>query len=263
MMKKSFVLYTMILLSVVVAKAQDVSRVFQKKTFVEESDTLQYRILFPRNFDENKHYPLVLFLHGAGERGSDNERQLIHGASLFASENTREKYPAIVVFPQCPTDDYWANIEADRNVHPYKFTFFDDAPATKSLSLVMKMMDDMASRSFVDRNRIYVGGLSMGGMGTFEILARKPEFFAAGFAICGGVHPNMARKFATSTPVWIFHGAKDDVVQPIYSLKVVETILAEGGHPNYTLYANDNHNSWDSAFAEPKLLNWLFSNTRQ
>ncbi|MCB0470047.1 MAG: phospholipase, partial [Flavobacteriaceae bacterium] len=106
-------------------------------------------------------------------------------------------------------------------------------------------------------------GLSMGGMGTYEILSRKPDMFAAAFAICGGGNPELTENYATKIPMWIFHGAKDDVVNPQLSIDMVSAILKFGGKPNFTLYADDNHNSWDSAFAEPELLLWLFSKTKQ
>jgi predicted peptidase len=262
-MKKKYLIYLFLTLTYMGSYAQDYTSVFEKHNYIQDSDTLRYRIMFPEHFDRNVKYPLVLILHGAGERGNDNENQLKNGASLFISDSTRNKFPAIVVFPQCPKDDYWANVDIDRNVHPFNLIFHNDKAPTRALSLVMNLIDKMANNSFVNNEQIYVGGLSMGGMGTLEIMGRKPHFFAAGFAICGGAHPDMIKNFSISIPVWIFHGAKDDIIDPINSLKTVQTILDEGGYPNFTLYANDNHNSWDSAFAEPNLLNWLFSNKKK
>ena len=123
-------------------------------------------------------------------------------------------------------------------------------------------MQNITKNNYVDNSKIYVGGLSMGGMGTFEIISRQPNVFAAAFAICGGGNTENATKFATKVPMWIFHGAKDNVVKPQLSVQMVNAIINAGGTPNFTLYAEDNHNSWDSAFAEPKLLTWLFSNTK-
>ena len=126
----------------------------------------------------------------------------------------------------------------------------------------MQLMEDMTQKPYVNKDQIYVGGLSMGGMGTFEILYRKPDLFAAAIAICGGGNPNTAKLFAKKVPMSIYHGAKDDVVKPQLSLTMVNAILEAGGTPNFTLYAKDNHNSWDSTFAETELLSWLFSNTK-
>lgn len=233
---------------------------FSKEHYVVGNDTLKYRLMLPNDFSESKSYPLVLFMHGAGERGDDNEKQLTHGSELFIKN--RDSFPAIVVFPQCPQEDYWANAIIDRNTKPVSLTFPKDIAPTKSLKLVMQLMDEMLSKSYVNKNQIYVGGLSMGGMGTFEILYRKPEMFAAAFAICGAGNPESAENYAKTTPMWIFHGANDDVVNPQSSVDMVGGILKYGGKPNFSLFAKDNHNSWDSAFAEPELLPWLFSNSK-
>lgn len=235
---------------------------FEPELFVNQSDTLQYRILMPKNFDASKQYPLVLFLHGAGERGSDNEAQLTHGSKLFASRKNRRNFQSIVVFPQCPESSYWANVKIDRTSKPIKIGFPVGVEPTKPMALVMQLIDSLTLKPFVNKNRVYVGGLSMGGMGTFEILYRKPKMFAAAIAICGAGNPETAKSYAKTTPLWVFHGANDNVVNPQASVKMVDGILEYGGKPNFTLYAKDNHNSWDSAFAEPELLPWLFSNIK-
>lgn len=235
---------------------------YQSRLFIDQTDTLQYRILMPKNFKETKQYPVVLFLHGAGERGDDNKAQLVHGSKLFLAPVNRGAFPAIVIFPQCPKTSFWANATVDRSSRPIKLEFPLDIEPTKPLELVMKLMDDVVSKPYVDKNKIYVGGLSMGGMGTFEIVYRKPEFFAAAFSICGAGNPKATTAYAKTTPFWVFHGANDDVVNPQSSVEMVDGLLKNGGKPNFTLYAQDNHNSWDSAFAEPELLPWLFSNTK-
>ncbi len=236
---------------------------FQAKTYIVNKDTLQYRVLYPKNFSKDKQYPLVLFLHGAGERGHDNKSQLVHGSKLFLDNINRDSFPAIVIFPQCPKGDYWPNATVDRSTQPVSLKYSLDAPPTKSLNLVMKLLEEYQKKQYVNNNKIYVGGLSMGGMGTFEILYRKPNTFAAAFAICGGGNPGGAKAYAKNTKLWIFHGAKDDVVSPQLSLKMASAYIEAGGAPNVTIYANSNHNSWDAAFAEPNLIPWLFSNQKE
>lgn len=236
---------------------------YEEMSYVKGSDTLLYRIMYPKDFSESNPYPLVLFLHGAGERGSDNQKQLVHGSKLFTSTINRGAFPAIVIFPQCPQESYWSNADVDRSSYPIKLVFPKDKAPTKPMEMVMSLMDELVSKSFVNEQKVYVGGLSMGGMGTFEILSRKPDMFAAAFAICGGGNSELAENYATKIPMWIFHGSKDDVVNPQLSIDMVSAILKYGGKPNFTLYADDNHNSWDSAFSEPKLLLWLFSKTKQ
>lgn len=236
---------------------------YDAKVFINDTDTLNYRILYPKDFSKDKQYPLVLFLHGAGERGTNNASQLTHGSKLFADEKHRDEFPAIVIFPQCPKDDYWANASVDRTTLPLTLKFPDGGEPTKALNSVMSLMDKMVTKSYINNEQVYVGGLSMGGMGTFEILSRKPDMFAAAFAICGGGNTELAEAYATKTDLWVFHGAKDDVVNPQLSVDMVSAILKYGGKPNFTLYADDNHNSWDSTFAEPGLLPWLFSKSKK
>ena len=111
---------------------------FEKREFVFKGDTLRYRVLFPENYDKNRDYPLVLFLHGSGERGSDNEKQLTHGAALFVDEENRKDYPSIVIFPQCPQESFW--VERER-LQDQSILFPEKPKITKPLFLVKKLMD--------------------------------------------------------------------------------------------------------------------------
>ena len=235
------------------------SDMYNSEFYGKGSDTLQYRILYPKNFSSLKQYPVVLFLHGAGERGDDNEKQLIHGSTLFSGDENRDKFPAIVIFPQCPTDDYWSSVQVDRKTQPVGLSFEYGKGPTKALGLTMALMDSIVEESHIKRDQVYVMGLSMGGMGTFEILYRKPGMFAGAIPICGGGDTEAAKVFADKVPLWMFHGAQDNVVDPQLSLDMTSQIIEYGGHPNLTIFGDANHNSWDSAFAEPNLLPWLFS----
>lgn len=237
--------------------AQNNLQAYEKEIFKNNNDTLNYRILYPQDFDRNTKYPLVLFLHGAGERGDNNESQLINGGKIFL-EN-QKKFPAVVIFPQAPKEDYWAKVDVRRDTIPYQFNFKNEEEPTKALHLVMALLNSITSENYIDKDKIYVGGLSMGGMGTFEIISRQPETFAGAFAICGGADPAIAEKYPPGFNIWIFHGEKDDVVLPEYSKAMAREINSRGGNAKLSLYPNDNHNSWDSAFAEPYLLPWLFS----
>ena len=237
-------------------------REYSKEIFVVNNDTLQYRMLLPRKFSKDKKYPVVLILHGAGERGNDNQKQLVHGSALFSSKKNMKKFPAIVIYPQCTKDSYWSNASVDRTTTPLTIGFKNGGSPTKSLNMVMQLMETLRDKSYVDVSKMYVGGLSMGGMGTFEILYRKRKMFAAAFAICGGGNIDTVEKYAKNTALWVFHGANDDVVAPQLSIDMVSAYLKAGGKPNFNLYENDNHNSWDSAFSEPELLPWLFSKSK-
>lgn len=242
--------------------AQDFSQ-FTKQIFVQKGDTMPYRILVPDNYDPQNKYPLVIFLHGSGERGNDNEKQLVHGAELFLRDSIRKKYPAIVVFPQCSENSYWSNVNiAPDNVTGKRiFQFTTDSKPTVAMNLLINLMDDLKHKYSVQNKKIYITGLSMGGMGAFEIVRRRPKLFAAAMPICGGANPATAKDIL-KTKWWIFHGEKDDVVNPQYSKDMATAILNEGGAVKLTIYPNANHNSWDSAFAESNFIQWMFSNKK-
>lgn len=240
------------------------SSLYTKHFFVHDGDTMPYRVLLPINFDAHKKYPLILFLHGAGERGNDNEKQLIHGGNLFLSDSIREKYPAIVVFPQCGDESFWANIGTryDSATKKRVIEFKEEGEPTKAMKLLLGLLSNLKNNYSLDKKRMYVGGLSMGGMGTFELVRRKPGMFAAAFAICGGANLSTAIKM-NKTAWWIFHGLKDPVVNPQFSKDMADALKHAGAKVRLTLYPEDGHNSWDDAFKEPDLVAWLFSHRKK
>lgn len=246
-----------LLLFVQLANAQD-KTMFSKEQFIKGGDTLQYRMLLPENFDEKKQYPVLFFLHGAGERGTNNEAQLIHGSKLFLNPENRKNFPAIIIFPQCPQDDYWANVIIGDGKKLERFSFQKGGKPRKSMELLIALVAKIKSEKFSDKDRFYVGGLSMGAMGTYEILRRKPNVFASAFAICGGDHVENVKKYK-HVPLWIFHGAKDSVVPIQKSEIVVNELKRLNSDVKFRIYPDANHNSWDPAFAEPDFLSWIFS----
>jgi predicted peptidase len=232
---------------------------YLKKDFVLGTDSLPYRILYPKNFNPKKKYPLVLFLHGSGNRGKDNEKQLVWGADLFLDSLNREKFPAIVVFPQCPITSFWNAIAFTKLSDSLRFSF----PATKvpirPMQLLLAFTDTLAHYQYVDTNRIYVGGLSMGGFATYDILWRKPHFFAAAFPICGAGNPNQVSLYANNFPIWLFHGSADQLVPVANSRYMYKILKGAGAKVKYTEYPGVHHDSWKKALVEPDLLPWLFS----
>jgi predicted peptidase len=242
--------------------AQDLG-LYEKHWFVKKGDTLPYRVLLPENYDASKKYPLIVFLHGAGERGRDNDKQLVHGSKLFLKEEVRKNFPAIVVFPQCAEESYWSNVDRQRGADGKTvFTFREDGPATTAMVLAQALVKDLLKKYPIEKKQVYVGGLSMGGMGTFEIVRRNPKMFAAAFPICGGAAPATAGKLK-KVNWWVFHGAKDDVVAQSFSDGMVNALKKLNVPVKYTVYPNANHNSWDPAFAEPELLPWLFAQKKK
>ena len=251
-----------ILILLLIATKSVFSQEFKEELLVHQNDTLPYRILIPENYNSQSPFPLLLFLHGAGERGSDNKSQLVHGSFLFKSEDFRSNYPAIVLFPQCPEKSSWANVKRNYDMlNDKKFDFFKEISENKQLIMVEKLLDFIEKKYSIDPTRRYVGGLSMGGMGTFELVARNPDYFAAAFPICGGGNPDWSDLLKT-TPFWIFHGEDDGVVSVDFSRKMYEVLSLEKASVRLTIYPDVNHNSWDNAFAEPDLMHWLFSNKR-
>ena len=143
-----------------------------------------------------------------------------------------------------------------------QFYFRTGGRPSLGMALFLRLVKQVLNNEAVDERRVYVGGLSMGGMGTYEVLRRKRGLFAAAFAICGGDHTANVRKYA-NVPLWIFHGEMDDVVPSTHSHAIVAELKRLGANPKHTFYPNANHNSWDAAFAEPELLPWLFSQTKK
>jgi len=237
---------------------------FSYETFVHNGDTLRYRMLKPLHYESQKAYPLVMFLHGSGERGTDNAAQLLHGGSLFLKDSLRQQFPAFVIFPQCPPDSMWANmkVKRDANGKAIERSFSDgtDAEATPGL-LVKLLTDSLVKAGKVDSRKLYLGGLSLGGIGTYDILARYPGMWAAAFPICGIGNVDNAAKFK-KVPMWIFHGAEDSVVPTFGSKNYYEALKQLKADVKYTEYPGVGHNSWDNAFAEPNLLPWLFSHKK-
>jgi len=235
-------------------------KLYEKEIFVYENDTLNYRILKPLNYNPNKQYPVHLFLHGSGERGNDNSSQLTHGGKLFLKKENREKYNSWVIFPQCSKNDRWPSLSSDQWDKSFNN---NNSKPNKSLGLVIRLMDKFIEKKQVDKQRIYLSGLSMGGMGTFEILFRRPNMFAAATPICGNGIPQLAKLYADKVPLWIFHGSDDNVVSPKYSLAMAKAIIEAGGSPKMTLYENTGHGSWNNAFEEKDFLKWIHSKSNK
>lgn len=194
-----------------------------------------YLLFVPRDYTSSrKQWPLILFLHGAGERGSDLEALKRHGLPKHLEGDP--DFPAIVVSPQCPTDGWWSS----------------DALAA--------LLDDVEARSRVDRKRVYVTGLSMGGFGTWQLALDFPGRFAAIAPICGRGNPLRAHRIA-HLPIWTFHGTKDRVVPFEYTREMVRSLRKHGGKPKFTVYPGVDHDSWTRTYENPRLFKWLFSQT--
>jgi len=197
-----------------------------------------YLLFLPESYgQEKKNWPLILFLHGAGERGSDIEKVKVHGPPKIVQ--TKKDFPFIVVSPQCPEDEWW----------------------TDKTEMLINLLDDIVARYDVDTERIYLTGLSMGGYGSWALASKYPDRFAAVVPICGGGDPILARTLK-DVPIWAFHGAKDSVVPVEESKRLVEAVNARGGNAKLTIYPDANHDSWTETYNNPKLYDWLLEHRR-
>lgn len=231
---------------------------FLKKQFTARSGyQLNYRVLYPEKYDPSRQYPVILFLHGAGERGSDNEAQLIHGGDLFASHATRSQYPAIVIAPQCPTDKSWVTYTRP-SANGEKRSFPPSAAITPEMAAVKELLDSYVDKGIVDTQRIYITGLSMGGMGTFDMVSRFPNLFAAAAPICGGANVQRLSHYKGRTAFSIYHGDSDRTVDVQFSRDAYQALQAAGAEVRYKEYPGVDHNSWDNAFAEPDYIGWMY-----
>jgi predicted peptidase len=197
--------------------------------------TMKYLIYLPKDYDQKESRPLMLFLHGAGERGNNLDLVKTHGPPKLIGAG--KQFPFIVVSPQCPNGRWWQSVE------------------------LATLLDEIVEKYKVDQDRIYVTGLSMGGFGTWSLAAYQPNRFAAIVPICGGGEVYWADTLA-HIPAWVFHGAKDPVVPPERSKKMVEALKKNGGDPKFAIYPEAGHDSWTEAYNTPELYEWLLQQKR-
>ena len=231
---------------------------FRKETYVaEDGYSMPYRLYIPDNYDCGEEYPLVFFLHGAGERGDDNEKQLAIGIRHMFWEGS-PAYNAIIAAPQCACDKRWVDIDWDYGVFHRK-----QVKETRELQTAMLILKEVMEFCNVDRDRVYVTGISMGGYGTFDALARHGSTFAAGVPVCGGCDPDTDAKANMRIPLWMFHGSADTVVPPVGSRLMYAKIRSMGGDKvRYTEYSGMNHGIWDNAYSDREMVLWMFAQSR-
>ena len=234
---------------------------FESASYMINGYTIPYQVMFPKDYDATKQYPLLVFLHGAGERGSDNEKQLTHGKD-FMIDHFQAEYPAIVIAPQCPEGSYWSNVEKQTLGNKTTFTFGLSDKATPSMETLVYLITNLINSGKVDQSKVYVGGLSMGSMGTYELLWRMPNTFAAAFAICGGGDISKVQYYTKNTALWIFHGSADSVVPVQFSQQMYEALKSVGNEVKYTEYPDVNHGSWINVFQNKELVPWLLSHKK-
>ena len=233
------------------AEAADTHDKLEARVYRSGKESLPYRLLRPAEYDKSRKYPLVLFLHGAGERGTDNRKQLVHGIADFSSPEAMKQRPCILVAPQCPNGKRWVEVDWSSKSHTMP------AKPSDSMRLTMALLDELEKEFSIDPRRRYVTGLSMGGYGVWDAIQRYPKHFAAAIPVCGGGDAS-AVKPIVDTPVWVFHGDKDGAVPVSRARDMVDALKKAGGSPKYTEYPNVGHNSWAATYRNPKVHEWLF-----
>ena len=227
----------------------------QARTYTDATGkTLPYRLFVPANYDATKQYPLVIFLHGAGERGADNKRQLNHTSPLiFVQPQAQANTPCFFIAPQCPEGQQWVNT-------PWVNGSYSTAkiPISDPLRMALECVQGLQKEFSIDSKRLYATGMSMGGYGTWDLIARNPTMFAAAVPVCGAGDPTQATALK-GMGLWAFHSADDTAVPVSGSRDMVRALWASGQTPGYSEYTNYGHASWNAAYGTPDLVRWLFS----
>jgi len=218
---------------------------------------MPYRLLKPAVVEPGKTYPLVLCLHGVKGRGTDNTSRGIQAFAALSTPEMRKQYPAYVLTPQCPEKGSWVTDLFDGK--PLASYSLEKVPESNDLKLALQIVDEVVKTHPVDPARIYITGQSMGGFGTWDAILRHPGRFAAAVPICGAGDPSQAGKIA-DLPIWIFHGARDEVVAPAGSREMFEALKVAGNTKvKYVEYRSAGHSSWRNAWKEKELIPWLFA----
>lgn len=220
-----------------------------------KSDSLQmgFRLY---DSESDKKRPLLIFLHGAGERGDDNKKQLTWSISDILKNAKELGEDPIILAPQCPEGKRWVEVHWGDSTHTQ--------PQNPSLPLqvVINSVNDFIKLKNVDESRIYLVGISMGGFGVWDWITREPNLFAAAIPVCGGVDES-AISVLSKLPIWAFHGALDTVVKPERSRRPVLLLQKIKSPILYTEYPNSTHNAWSKTFQNLEVLKWLFSQKKE
>lgn len=234
------------------------TRLFEAYCHIEGIDTLPYRLYRSAKAETmTEALPLIIFLHGAGERGSDNCAQLKHCIKYFLNDSVTRHYPFLLMAPQCPNERRWVNTDWALPEHQM------ESKPTAELRRVLAVLDSLIDCGVVDATRVYICGISMGGFGVWDALQRWPERFAAAIAICGGGDPAYAQVMK-DIPVYVFHGMHDGVVMPSRSIQMYNALRDAGNEEAILVtYPELGHQCWDKAFSTLGLFKWLFGKKKE
>lgn len=242
----------LILCGVARSDAQGMVDGFAPRTFVGVSGkTIAYRLFIPNEKSRSKPLPAIIYLHGGGGVGTDNLKQTsggnMMGTHVWITPEVQAKHPSFVIAPQLPNGSQWASPLED-GIAPYTL-------------LVVELLESLSQEFAIDRDRIYLTGQSLGGYGTWDLITKRPDLFAAAVPLCGKGTPSRAASIRDK-PIWVFHGAKDEAVPVGGSREMVAALRALGSAVKYTEYPEVGHDVWLRAYGEPNLIEWLFAQSR-
>jgi len=233
------------------------SQLTEAKTWTDANGkTFRYRWHAPAKIEADKRYPLVVLMHGAGERGTNNVAQLVHGATDLLNYAVASGNDCFFLAGQVPAGQQWVNVPWSQLDHR-----LPEEPS-ETMGLQMAFLEKLFVEQPIDRDRVYATGISMGGYGTWDLVSRKPEWFAAAMPVCGGGDVRQAWKFK-NVPVWTHHGDKDNVVPFARSRRMTAALWDLGCPIKYTEHLNVGHGVWGPAYANKKNLEWLFAQKRK
>ncbi|GAA6397570.1 discoidin domain-containing protein [Solibaculum mannosilyticum] len=229
---------------------------FQKRVYsdVQYEHDMPYRLYVPQNYDPTKSYPVVLFLHGAGERGTDNESILKanEGATVWAEPENQQRNECFVIAPQCPVNEQWVDTDWGKGSYD-----MDNVPISDEMEMVLDIVAQVKSQYNIDSTRMYSTGISMGGYGTWYLNTMFPDMFAAMVPICGAGDPSKAGDLGDK-PIWVFHGDSDPTVPVSGSRDMVNALKALNANVTYTEYPGVGHDSWVQAYRTQEMIDWMF-----
>lgn len=252
--------------------AKAAAEVMTKETFVSSNNTiLPYRLYVPEGYDVEKKYSFLLFLHGAGNRGTDNESQVsVHTGLLnriitgetvaYDGEAIDTSKEFIIAAPQCPNGYQW--VDTSWSVKPDPSYKLDEVPQSQYMTAVVELISDLQSRYNLNSTRMYLTGLSMGGFGAWNLLMCYPDLFAAAIPLSGAGDTSKA-DIIKKTPVWTFHQLHDPIVASAGTVAMVHALEEVGAEVKFTPYFDGIHDAWAKGYAEPELLQWLYNHTKK
>jgi predicted peptidase len=239
---------------------------------------MPYRLLLPSDYNAaGPAIPVVLFLHGAGERGTDNTVQEAHIANLInETQGAVPGHEAILILPQCPLTQVWNGVNTGDVWNVGAYTNAQQRPVTNALQAAIDILGHVEATTNANTQKVYVTGLSMGGYGTWDAITRFPSLFAAAMPLSGGGNKDAAAQLV-NMPIWAYHGGSDGLVPPSGDTDVINAIKADGGHPIYSLIPGYGHGNWEEFYQPnhwtannptgtggtgPDLYNWMFAQSR-